>query len=89
MYYKFKYMLSFYFYPFPDTKNFKTRIAIVELYKSGKLPRGIAKLLNVNRMLVWRPLKQFVPQKLKMPCASLAQVWKVKKCSFLVHILLE
>ena len=39
------------------TKNFKMRIAIVELYESGKSPRDIAKLLHVNKMLVWGTLK--------------------------------
>ena len=33
--------------------------AIVELSKSGKSPGDIVKILNVNRMLVWRMLKQF------------------------------
>ena len=37
-------------------KNFKTRIVIVELYKSGESPRDIAKLLNVSRMLVRQTL---------------------------------
>ena len=41
------------------TKNFNTRIAIVELYKVGKSPRDIAKLLNINKMMVWQTLKRF------------------------------
>ena len=35
------------------------RTAIVELSKSGKSAGDIVKILNVNRMLVWRTLKRF------------------------------
>ena len=35
------------------------RTASVELFKSGKSAGDIAKILNVNRMLVWRMLKCF------------------------------
>lgn len=35
------------------------RAAIIELFKSGKTAPDIAKILNINRMLVWRTLKRF------------------------------
>ena len=35
------------------------RAAIIELFKSGKTALDIAKILNINRMLVWRTLERF------------------------------
>ena len=35
------------------------RAAIIELFKFGKTAPDIAKILNINRMLVWRTLKRF------------------------------
>ena len=35
------------------------RAAIIEFFKSGKIAPDIAKILNINRMLVWRTLKRF------------------------------